>query len=147
MSSNPPPLCKTITVLMDIDGDGVFDDVDNCPQIPNPNQADCNNNGIGDACDDPDQDCDGVYDGVDNCLSVFNPFQIDQNQNGIGDACEVFPKTGINTTNPKTELHLSNGSLYIDNPEKGIVLKDNLGNCHIIKIVNGAISVTPITCP
>lgn len=170
MSSNPPPLCKTITVLPDTDGDGVpnisdncptvsnplqedtdgdgiGNACDNCPLIPNPNQADCNNNGIGDACDDPDQDCDGVYDGVDNCLTVFNPFQIDQNQNGIGDACEVFPKTGINTTNPKTELHLSNGSLYIDNPEKGIVLKDNLGNCHIIKIVNGAISVTSITCP
>ena len=169
-SSDPPQLCKTITVLQDSDGDGIPNISDNCPNISNPNQedtdgdgvgnacdncslisnpnqTDCNNNGIGDACDDPDQDCDGIYDGVDNCPTIFNPYQIDQNVNGVGDACEVFPKIGINTTAPKTELHLSNGSLYIDNPEKGIVLKDYLGNCHIIKIVNGAISVAPFTCP
>jgi hypothetical protein len=131
----------------DTDNDGIGNACDNCPSIPNPNQADCNNNGIGDLCDDPDQDCDGIYDAVDNCPTVYNPFQIDQNQNGIGDACEIFPKMGINTNDPKTELHLSNGSLYIDNPEKGIVLKDYQGNCHIIKIINGLINVMPITCP
>lgn len=131
----------------DTDNDGIGNICDNCPTISNPDQADCNNNGIGDLCDDPDQDCDGIYDGVDNCLAVYNPFQIDQNQNGIGDACEVFPKMGINTNDPKTELHLSNGSLYIDNPEKGIILKDYHGNCHIVKIINGLINVSPITCP
>jgi hypothetical protein len=131
----------------DTDNDEIGNICDNCPSISNPDQADCNNNGIGDLCDDPDQDCDGVYDGVDNCPAVYNPFQIDQNQNGIGDACEVFPKVGINTNDPKTELHLSNGALYIDNPEKGIVLKDYQGNCHIIKIINGLINVSPITCP
>ena len=42
----------------DYDGDGVPDKLDNCPMIFNPirpvdngKQADCNNNGIGDACD------------------------------------------------------------------------------------------------
>lgn len=131
----------------DTDNDGIGNTCDNCPNIANPNQVDCNNNGIGDLCDDPDQDCDGIYDGIDNCNTVYNPFQIDQNQNGIGDACEVFPKMGINTNDPKTEIHLSNGSLYIDNPEKGIILKDYQGLCHIIKIVNGLIIVSPITCP
>ena len=35
----------------DTDGDGVCDDVDNCRTIANPNQADANNNGIGDVCE------------------------------------------------------------------------------------------------
>ena len=37
----------------DTDGDGIFDDVDNCPLISNPDQADWNNNGVGDICGDP----------------------------------------------------------------------------------------------
>ncbi len=37
--------------LPDTDGDGVADACDNCPTIPNPDQADGNNNGIGDACE------------------------------------------------------------------------------------------------
>jgi hypothetical protein len=39
----PPPA--------DRDGDGIPDDVDNCPDVPNPNQADTDGDGIGDACD------------------------------------------------------------------------------------------------
>ena len=45
----------------DGDGDGVFDDVDNCPFISNPDQADFEGDGIGDACD-PDTDGDGLPD-------------------------------------------------------------------------------------
>jgi hypothetical protein len=36
----------------DGDGDGVPDAADNCPTVPNPNQADGNQNGAGDVCDD-----------------------------------------------------------------------------------------------
>jgi len=35
----------------DDDGDGVADGVDNCPIVDNPDQADADNNGEGDACD------------------------------------------------------------------------------------------------
>jgi hypothetical protein len=37
--------------LNDTDSDGVCGDVDNCPSIANPDQADTNGNGVGDACD------------------------------------------------------------------------------------------------
>lgn len=36
---------------VDSDGDGVPEATDNCPETPNPDQADSNANGIGDACD------------------------------------------------------------------------------------------------
>jgi hypothetical protein len=38
--------------LNDRDGDGVPDDEDNCPDVPNPDQSDGDGDGIGDACDD-----------------------------------------------------------------------------------------------
>ena len=38
-------------VAIDSDGDGVGDDVDNCPTAPNADQADVDGDGIGDLCD------------------------------------------------------------------------------------------------
>ena len=37
--------------VVDIDGDGRPDSIDNCPTIANPTQTDCNNDGIGDVCE------------------------------------------------------------------------------------------------
>jgi hypothetical protein len=42
----------TVTVILqDNDGDGVNNGVDNCPAVANPNQADLDGDGAGDACD------------------------------------------------------------------------------------------------
>lgn len=38
-------------LLFDTDGDGIINSEDNCPETPNVNQADADNDGIGNACD------------------------------------------------------------------------------------------------
>jgi hypothetical protein len=40
---------------VDTDGDGIADGLDNCPLDPNPNQADVDADGFGDACDPDDE--------------------------------------------------------------------------------------------
>lgn len=50
----------------DSDGDGISDEFDNCPNTPNPDQADENGDGIGDACSN-DTDGDGIIDALDAC--------------------------------------------------------------------------------
>src|SRR5208282_3982544 len=49
---NPPSnLPAGVVCSVDTDKDGIDDSVDNCPLVYNPDQADINHNGIGDACD------------------------------------------------------------------------------------------------
>ncbi|MGA1865679.1 MAG: thrombospondin type 3 repeat-containing protein, partial [bacterium] len=78
----------------DADGDGIEDDVDNCPEMYNPDQKDNDNDGSGDICDecpdDPDNDIDddGVCGDVDNCPDIENALQIDTDGDGLGDACD-----------------------------------------------------------
>ncbi len=76
----------------DLDGDGVPDINDNCMEVANPDQADADNDGLGNACD-PDDDNDGVPDETDNCPLNYNPNQADADGDLVGDVCDNCPNT------------------------------------------------------
>lgn len=46
-----PQLVTVATSTADRDGDGVADDVDDCPDVPDPQQIDSDHDGVGDVCD------------------------------------------------------------------------------------------------
>lgn len=87
LNCTPPPA--------DTDTDGVIDNEDNCPNDYNPDQADANGNGIGDACEAvgaPDADGDGRPDTADNCVYVWNVNQADADGDGLGNVCDTKPQ-------------------------------------------------------
>ena len=98
--------------VIDTDGDGVIDSIDNCPTVRNAGQWDKDRDGIGNVCDPDygtvattspvvtvpqDTDGDGVADTVDNCVLVSNVTQADSDNDKIGNACDTTPN---GTTSP-----------------------------------------------
>ena len=69
-------------MLTDQDSDNIADPYDNCPAIANPTQADCDTNGIGDACElaagAPDFNHDTI---PDSCQCIADLF-VDHEVNG-----------------------------------------------------------------
>jgi|SRR5690554_906279 len=60
-----------------------------------------------------------------------------------------FGRFGVNTQTPKSRVHVHDGDVYIDNPEKGIILSKPDGTgCYRITIDNnGDFVKAPIACP
>ncbi|MCZ4407707.1 T9SS type A sorting domain-containing protein [Cryomorphaceae bacterium 1068] len=89
--------------VFDTDGDGICDDVDNCLNTPNDNQADLDGDGEGDACDN-DIDGDGTINTADCApldpnFSTEQTYYADNDDDGFGNpddsqiAC--VPPTGF----------------------------------------------------
>jgi len=84
-------------IVEDLDGDGISDYRDNCPETPNVDQNDRDGDGKGDACDNcpdmpnpeqQDEDGDGAGDTCDSCPGIPDLGQEDADRDGIGDACD-----------------------------------------------------------
>jgi len=82
----------------DSDNDLALDCLDNCPDLPNMDQADFDVDGIGNLCD--------------NCPWIANPGQEDDNLNGVGNVCD---EVGIGEVSAAPLLHA------LPNPTLGII--------------------------
>jgi hypothetical protein len=120
-------LIQGAVVDPDTDGDGVFDDDDNCPYHANAGQEDLDGDSVGDACD-LDDDNDGRQDTWDNCPSIANPTQADGDLDGFGDACDSV-------------FELSFAAAYVSMRADQIVYQLNLANLRYnLRGVNGMIA-------
>ena len=89
---------STLLCVVDTDGDGVPDAIDDCPAEPDPDQLDADGDGIGDACD--------------NCALVANADQADTfGAVGIGDACDCPCFTALDAT--ALAVALGDASVYV----------------------------------
>lgn len=91
---------KVSTQIIDTDNDGIADENDNCPSIPNQDQKDSDGDGTGDACDtcdDRDNDNDGIKNCQDNCPNEA------ENYNGYldSDGCPDTVKPTATEEEPK----------------------------------------------
>ena len=87
-------------LIIDSDGDGFEDKLDNCPALSNADQLDGDTDGEGDVCDNCpalantdqlDTDADGDGDVCDNCPALANADQLDSDTDGHGDLCDNCP--------------------------------------------------------
>lgn len=95
---NDSVMTKLYSPVFDDDRDGVVNSHDNCPDRVNPDQTDSDSDGLGDVCDD-DDDNDGVSDDVENEIGS-NPTTVDTDSDGIKDPHDAYPNDEKQTQIP-----------------------------------------------
>jgi hypothetical protein len=73
--------------IVDVDGDGIWSHIDNCPDVANADQADTDGDGEGDSCDG-DDDSDGVPDAEDD-FPLDAEESVDTDDDGMGDNADT----------------------------------------------------------
>jgi len=115
---------------LDTDGDGVPDATDNCPMTANADQADADQDGLGDVCDPDliDPDGDGVADG-DNCPDDANADQADADEDGVGDVCDNCP---ANANTDQADADADGVGDVCEGDRDGDGVPDDVDNCLIV---------------
>ena len=135
-----------LTVLpADSDSDGVPNEIDNCPAIQNPDQADTDRDGIGDVCDE-DDDNDGLLDIVETNSGIFvspndtgtDPLLADTDGDGFDDGLEI--SLGTDPVSPFSFPQADGDLAPYGNPDGVINAADVL---IALRIILGQIEATP----
>uniref|UniRef100_A0A6Q2YXZ7 Thrombospondin-1 n=1 Tax=Esox lucius TaxID=8010 RepID=A0A6Q2YXZ7_ESOLU len=120
----------------DSDSDGVGDHCDNCPLEHNPDQIDSDSDRVGDKCDNnQDIDDDGHQNNLDNCPYISNANQVDHDKDGKGDACDHDDDNdGIPDEKDNCRLAFNPDQLDSDGDGRGDVCKDDFDQDNILDI-------------
>ncbi|MFT3698110.1 MAG: thrombospondin type 3 repeat-containing protein [Kofleriaceae bacterium] len=104
----PPDGPGSGSAIADRDHDGVPDDIDNCPDVPNPDQANEDKDARGDACD--------------LCPMIKDDLNVDDDGDNIGNDCDPQPSikdtligfTGFENPAQLSEFEARDGSVIGD---------------------------------
>jgi len=139
---------KILDGQRDSDQDGVVDNRDNCPHTYNPEQKDRDGDGVGDACENLNQEiCDGVDNNGDGFVDEGFPdtdqdgtadcVDKDDDNDGFSDEAEMF--AGSDPLNKASTPEICDG---IDNDLDGFTDEGCLSHLNVTKAGTGAGNVT-----